>query len=117
MLGSFPNFLRQQKSRYEVRDHTHTHKLRTMQLKILRQLLAAGFVDQVAARKDLVDKATASGNKYTTAKGVAYRAIGVQEDVFIHPSSVLANSTPPDYIVFHEIVRTSRVWLKGERSA
>ena len=33
--------------------------------------------------------------------------------MFIHPSSVLANASPPDYVIFHEVVRTSRIWLKG----
>ncbi|KAI6147475.1 P-loop containing nucleoside triphosphate hydrolase protein [Pisolithus tinctorius] len=61
------------------------------QLKALRQLLAAAFVDQVAVRKDLVEKKFRNGC-------VAYRALGVSEDVYIHPSSV---------------VRTTKPWLKG----
>ncbi|KAF8583112.1 P-loop containing nucleoside triphosphate hydrolase protein [Ramaria rubella] len=77
------------------------------QLKILRQLLTAGFIDQVAVRKDLVDKSSASGNKYASSRGVPYKALGVVEDVFIHPSSVLYHVTPPEYVVFHEIVRTT----------
>ncbi|KZT12027.1 P-loop containing nucleoside triphosphate hydrolase protein [Laetiporus sulphureus 93-53] len=77
------------------------------------QLIAAGFIDQVAARKDLVQRDTSSGNKYTTSKGVPYQAIGVEEDVFIHPSSVLANRPPPDFVVYLEVVRTSRIWIKG----
>ncbi|KAF9220938.1 P-loop containing nucleoside triphosphate hydrolase protein [Gyrodon lividus] len=83
------------------------------QLKVLRQLLAAGFIDQVAIRKDLVQKKSATGVQYTTAKGVPYRALGIQEDVFIHPSSLLSQRSPPDYIVFTEIVRTTKPWLKG----
>ncbi|KAF8555249.1 P-loop containing nucleoside triphosphate hydrolase protein [Imleria badia] len=83
------------------------------QLKVLRQLLAAAFIDQVAVRKDLVQKKSATGVQYSTAKGVPYRAMGVQEDVFIHLSSVLSQSSPPDYIVFSEIVRTTKPWLKG----
>ncbi|KAF9013392.1 P-loop containing nucleoside triphosphate hydrolase protein [Cyathus striatus] len=84
-----------------------------LQLKVIRQLLTAGFIDQVAVRKELVDRDHATGVKYATAKGVAYKAIGVSEDVYIHPSSVVANSTPPDYVVYHEIVRTGRAYLKG----
>ncbi|VDC00770.1 unnamed protein product [Peniophora sp. CBMAI 1063] len=84
------------------------------QLKILRQLFASGFIDQVAVRKDLTSQDTGTkGLKFTTSKGVAYRALGVHEDVYIHPSSVLASTSPPEYIVFHELVRTSRTWLKG----
>lgn len=75
--------------------------------------MAAAFIDQVAVRKDIVDKGSASGNKYATSRGVQYRAIGIAEDVFIHPSSVLTHNAPPEYVVYHEVVRTSRVWLKG----
>lgn len=83
------------------------------QLKVLRQLLAAAFVDQVAVRKDLVEKKSATGIQYSNAKGVAYRALGVPEDVFIHPSSVLSQNSPPDYLIFTEVVRTTKPWLKG----
>ncbi|KAI0031388.1 P-loop containing nucleoside triphosphate hydrolase protein [Vararia minispora EC-137] len=83
------------------------------QLKVLRQLLAAGFIDQIAVRKDLVTKDMATGNKHTTARGVAYRALGIPEDVYIHPSSIFANLPPADYVAFHETVRTNHVWLKG----
>ncbi|KAF9242610.1 P-loop containing nucleoside triphosphate hydrolase protein [Melanogaster broomeanus] len=67
------------------------------QLKVIRQLLAAAFIDQVAVRKDLAQKKTATGVQYTTTKGVPYKALGVEEDVFIHPSSVLSQRSPPDY--------------------
>ena len=72
------------------------------------------FVDHVAVRKELVEKDSATGIQRTTAKGVQYRTLGISEDVYIHPSSVLATtSPPPDYVVYHEVVRTSQVWLKG----
>ena len=61
-------------------------RLTCIQLKVLRQLLAAGFIDQVAVRKDKVSKDGASGQQYTTSRGVPYRAIGIDEDVFIHPA-------------------------------
>lgn len=82
------------------------------QLKAIRQLLTAAFIDQVAVRKDLIQK-NASGGQFSTSKGVPYAAVGVSGDVFIHPMSVLANRPPPDYIVFSEIVQTSRTWIKG----
>ncbi|KAG6903245.1 hypothetical protein C0995_000140 [Termitomyces sp. Mi166 len=83
-----------------------------LQLKVLRQLLTAGFIDQVAIRKDHLDPSSSSA-QYATSKGVPYRALGITEDVFIHPSSILANASPPEYVVFNEVVRTSRIWLKG----
>jgi ATP-dependent RNA helicase DHX37/DHR1 len=63
-------------------------------------------------RKDLI-KSNSSGTQLSTAKGVPYAAVGVSEDVFIHPTSVLANRTPPDYLVFSDVVKTSRTWIKG----
>ncbi|KAJ7600578.1 P-loop containing nucleoside triphosphate hydrolase protein [Mycena floridula] len=83
-----------------------------IQLKVIRQLLTAAFIDQTAVRKDRVDRSS-SGTQYSTCRGVPYRAIGIEEDVYIHPSSVLANGPPPEYVVFYEVVRTSQVWLKG----
>ncbi|THH27990.1 hypothetical protein EUX98_g6197 [Antrodiella citrinella] len=80
-----------------------------MQLKVLRQLLTAGFIDQVAGRKDRVLKDGTGGQQYTTSRGVAYQAMGITEDVFIHPSSVLFNMPPPDFVIFAETVRTTRL--------
>jgi ATP-dependent RNA helicase DHX37/DHR1 len=76
--------------------------------------LTAGFLDQVAVRRDVVDKKHSTGIQYTSSKGVAYRALGISDDVFIHPSSLLFNAAPPDYLVFQDIVQTSRIYLKGE---
>ncbi|KDN34519.1 hypothetical protein RSAG8_12392, partial [Rhizoctonia solani AG-8 WAC10335] len=91
------------------------HKLREQiayiyQIKLLQQIITSGFIDQIAVRKDYIEKQT--GVKRTSARGVAYQAIGVKEDVFIHPSSVLFGATPPDFVAFQDVVRTSRVWLK-----
>ncbi|ESK95022.1 dhx37 protein [Moniliophthora roreri MCA 2997] len=83
-----------------------------LQLKVLRQLLAAAFIDQVAVRKDRIQPNT-GGSQYTSSKGIPYKAMGIMEDVFMHPSSVLANVSPPEFVVFNEVVRTSRVFIKG----
>ncbi|EPQ54490.1 P-loop containing nucleoside triphosphate hydrolase protein [Gloeophyllum trabeum ATCC 11539] len=85
----------------------------TLQIKVLRQLLCAAFIDQVAVRADLVAKDGSTGTKYASSVGVPYKALGVADDVFIHPSSILAEVSPPDYVVFHELVRTSRLFIKG----
>ncbi|KAF9454792.1 DHX37 protein [Macrolepiota fuliginosa MF-IS2] len=84
-----------------------------IQIKVLKQLINAAFVDQVAIRKDLVDHSDSSGSQYSNSHGVPYRAIGIPEDVFLHPSSVLSDRPPPGYVVFQEIVRTTRVFAKG----
>lgn len=84
------------------------------QLKVLRQLLAASFVDQVAVRKDRIGAdGQSKGVQFANAKGVPYRAAGILEDVFIHPSSVLVDLSPPEFVMFHELVRTSRPYMKG----
>ncbi|KAH7337143.1 P-loop containing nucleoside triphosphate hydrolase protein [Rhizoctonia solani] len=80
------------------------------QIKLLQQIITSGFIDQIAVRKDYIEKQT--GVKRTSARGVPYQAIGVKEDVFIHPSSVLFGGSPPDFVAFQDVVRTSRVWLK-----
>ena len=43
-----------------------------LQLKVLRQLIAAGFIDQVAVRKDIAQKGRTegAGTQYTTSRGV-----------------------------------------------
>ncbi|GAA5851056.1 hypothetical protein JCM8547_009166 [Rhodosporidiobolus lusitaniae] len=83
------------------------------QLKILRQLLTAAFIDQVAIRKDIADKSNhISYSKVGSTRGVPYRAFGIDEDLFIHPSSNLFHNSPPEFIVFNELHRTHKVWLK-----
>lgn len=83
------------------------------QLRVLKQLLTAAFINQVAIRKDLTQRDSFAGIRYATSRGVQYQAMGILEDVYIHPSSVLADVPPPEYIVYHEVVRTNRIWLKG----
>ena len=86
------------------------------QVKALRQLITASFIDQVAARKALVQPSSADGNKYASCRGVAYCANGVTENVFIHPSSVLFHKAPPDYVIFQDIVHSTKVWIKSKCS-
>ncbi|KAM0787963.1 hypothetical protein ACM66B_006167 [Microbotryomycetes sp. NB124-2] len=84
-----------------------------LQLKIIRQLLTSSFIDQVAIRKDLADKSNnVSFAKVGSTRNVPYRAFGLEEDLFIHPSSTLFHQPPPEFIVFAELHRTHKVWLK-----
>ncbi|KAJ3568750.1 hypothetical protein NP233_g5510 [Leucocoprinus birnbaumii] len=85
-----------------------------IQVKVLKQLVAAAFIDQIAVRKDLTEhKGSSGGAQYSNSHSIPYRAMGISEDVFLHPSSVLSDRPPPDYIAFQEVVRTSRVFVKG----
>ncbi|TIA85254.1 hypothetical protein E3P99_04038 [Wallemia hederae] len=83
------------------------------QLKVIRQLITAGFIEQVAVRKDLAEENENAGKKFQSCRGIAYKAIGIEEDVFIHPSSTLFSGEPPGYITFTEVVSTSQPYLKG----
>ena len=84
-----------------------------MKLKVLRQLIAAGFIDQVAVRKDKVSRDGASGQQYTTSRGVPYTAMGIDEDVYIHPSSSLFQHQPPvKTVLYYELVMTSKPYMR-----
>ena len=83
------------------------------QQKVLKQLITSAFIDQVAVRKDLVESDENRGKKFTNCRGIPYKAIGVEEDVFIHPSSVVFDNQPPEYIVYNEIISTSQPYMKG----
>ncbi|OAV96990.1 hypothetical protein PTTG_26207 [Puccinia triticina 1-1 BBBD Race 1] len=79
------------------------------------------FTDQVAIKTSKVKSCQSSSGKPNVKSHnknlVAYRAIGIEEDVFIHPSSVLFDSSvhpEPQFIVFQELDRTEkRIWIKG----
>lgn len=86
-----------------------------LQLKVLRQLMTSAFIDQVAIRKDIADKScTLSYSKVASTRGVPYRSFGIDEDLFVHPSSTLFHQPPPEFIVYTELHRTHKVWLKSE---
>jgi ATP-dependent RNA helicase DHX37/DHR1 len=80
----------------------------------LRQLLAAGFIDQIAVRKDVAERSSSSGTKFASSRGVEYLAIDIAEDVFIHPSSALFHQSPPKYVAFQEVIRGTKVWIKSK---
>ena len=72
--------------------------------------------DNRVSQANIIDSGheMSSGTQHSTSKDIPYQAMGIAEDVFIHPSSVLANASPPDFVVYLEVVRTSRVWIKGK---
>ncbi|KAE8193952.1 hypothetical protein CF336_g3760 [Tilletia laevis] len=102
-----------------------------LQLKLLRQLLCAAFIDQVAVRADLVDGAAGVDtdaylpqqwrslreggqgpnriSKMKSTRGVPYRALGLglREAAYIHPSSILFHQRPPEWIIFSERQRSA----------
>jgi ATP-dependent RNA helicase DHX37/DHR1 len=81
--------------------------LRREQKVMLRQVIAAGFVDQVAKRIPFTNEAgeAVSGKwKYITAI--------TKQECFIHPSSFLLREHP-EYIVYHELIETTKCYIKG----
>jgi ATP-dependent RNA helicase DHX37/DHR1 len=80
-----------------------------LQAKLLRQIILAGSPDHVA-RKIPEDEIKDSENKARWRK--AYRCVGMEDPVFIHPSSVLSK-TLPDYVVYQEIIETKKLYMKG----
>ncbi len=92
----------------------------TKQLKALTQIVAAAFVDQVAVRYDSAPSPPEVGRKPTRAIDTPYiplfpTHVGKAEDlidvaVFLHPSSVLASSSPaslPAYLVYSHLQRST----------
>ncbi|KAH7102536.1 P-loop containing nucleoside triphosphate hydrolase protein [Auriculariales sp. MPI-PUGE-AT-0066] len=95
----------------DVRQDVRLKPPNQMQLKVLRQLMTSAFIDQVAVRKDIVQ--VSAGTKFSTSRNVPYRALNQSEDVFVHPTSVLAGASPPDFVQYESIVRTSKPFMKG----
>ncbi len=100
-----------------------------VQLKVIRQLLAAAYIDQVAVRADLISNEGAvaasvahadertdqmlfklrtkgGGDRMQSTRGVPYKAMGVAGFAFVHPTSAFYHSTPPAWVVFGEVHRS-----------
>lgn len=75
------------------------------QVVCLRQIVLAGLGDHLARRvqtEDVLDPKWKNG----------YKTPLMDEPVFIHPTSALFKSLP-DYIVYQEIMETSKMYMKG----
>lgn len=80
---------------------------------VLRQIVAAGFLDQVAKRAP--PGAIANGSKIE--RNCAYIAAtgSVKEAVYIHPHSSVFTPNPaklPPFVVYQHIMRTTRAYMK-----
>ncbi|KAI9879666.1 MAG: putative ATP-dependent RNA helicase DHR1 [Pleopsidium flavum] len=96
------------------------------QLKALKQILAAGFIDQVAIRADLSPIPPEMPRKPKRAIDVPYltlfpshqgKAVELDDKaVYLHPSSVLAHSAPkalPQYIIYSRLQRGTSSSVTG----
>ncbi|ODQ54452.1 P-loop containing nucleoside triphosphate hydrolase protein [Saitoella complicata NRRL Y-17804] len=88
-----------------------------LQIKAIKQIVAAGFIDQVAIKADLLPKNQIRGSK-ATMQNIPYVTLfpssspreGQDPAVYIHASSTLMTASPaaaPDYIIYHELHRAS----------
>ncbi|KAJ2528767.1 putative ATP-dependent RNA helicase DHR1, partial [Coemansia sp. RSA 1937] len=91
-----------------------------LQQSVLRQIILAGFMDQVAVRGDIAgyhDPDEDTSTKRRGQQAVPYMTMWSSEPVFIHPESVVyigARTTGmPQAIVYSELQRTTRLWAKA----
>ena len=100
------------------------------QLKVIRQLIAAAYIDQVAVRADLISnesvvssstvhadertnqmlfrlRTKGGGDRMQSTRGVPYKAMGVPGYAFIHPTSCFYHATPPTWVVFSEVQQSN----------
>lgn len=90
------------------------------QVKALKQIIAAGFIDNVAIRADLAPVPPEMDRKPKRAIDVPYftlfssregPAVELQEKaVYVHPSSLMANLSPkemPQYIIYSHLQQSS----------
>jgi ATP-dependent RNA helicase DHX37/DHR1 len=97
------------------------------QLKALKQIVTAGFIDNVAIRADLAPVPPENPRAPRRAIDVPYLTLFRSRDrhaddiaeraVFVHPTSVLAKLTPkemPPYIVYSHLQQSAAAPLSGQ---
>ncbi|MCJ1385123.1 putative ATP-dependent RNA helicase DHR1 [Xylographa soralifera] len=100
------------------------------QIKALKQIVAAGFIDQIAIRADLAPNPPEVPRAPKRAIDVPYltlfrsnegKATTLEENaVFIHPSSILAQgqdvATLPQYLVYSRLQRSASSTIEGAKA-
>jgi ATP-dependent RNA helicase DHX37/DHR1 len=84
-----------------------------LQLKVLRQVITAGLIDCVAMRQDVLDTEGGKGLSFKNSNNVPYKLMWSNEIAYIHPSSILYGQAPPPVLVYSELFKGGRNWLKG----
>lgn len=86
------------------------------QVAAIKQIIASGFIDQVAIRGDSIDpdlklskKASVISVPYSTIFPASQYGDGTDPYVYIHPASILASlgTEPPQYVVYQTVNRSS----------
>lgn len=86
------------------------------QVKLLRQLFLAGFLDHVAKRIKVTTVAETDAEGHVTKKEKTvrncYQSIEVETPVFISPHSAMFNETP-EYVAYHDIFESNgRMYMR-----
>ncbi|KAH3668552.1 hypothetical protein OGAPHI_002306 [Ogataea philodendri] len=85
------------------------------QIMAIKQMVAAGFIDQIAIRADLIDRDVKLSNNMTISS-IPYVTLlpthepDTEPNAFIHPASILCKSgeLPPSYLIYESLnVNTS----------
>ncbi|KAI9482296.1 putative ATP-dependent RNA helicase DHR1 [Coemansia sp. RSA 989] len=91
-----------------------------LQQSVLRQIILAGFMDQVAVRGDIAGYHDPDGDAAAKRRGLhaePYMTMWSDEPVYIHPESSIYSTARdtgmPQAIVYSELQRTSRLWAKA----
>ncbi|KAJ2159433.1 putative ATP-dependent RNA helicase DHR1 [Coemansia sp. RSA 552] len=90
------------------------------QQSVIRQVILAGFMDQVAIRGDIAgyhDPELEEATKRRGLRATPYLTMWSDEPVFVHPESVIyigarSSGSMPQALVFSELQRTTRLWAK-----
>lgn len=86
------------------------------QLAAMKQIIASGFIDQVAIRTDAIDPDVKLSKNtsiilvpYSTVYPTTQSGDGMDPYLYIHPGSILASSgaTPPQYLVYQLLNKSS----------
>ncbi|KAJ1978627.1 putative ATP-dependent RNA helicase DHR1 [Dimargaris xerosporica] len=90
------------------------------QLAAIQQAIVAGLIDQIAIRWDLVyteppppPPGASSNSQWRKPSGkscrsAAYVTMWANDPVYVHPTSAVYHSTPPDAIAYHELERSMK---------
>lgn len=84
------------------------------QISAMKQIVASGFVDQVAIRSDVIDsdvklskRASIGTVPYSTIRPTSSYLDNCDPHVYIHPGSIVCSSgaTPPQYLVYQALTK------------
>ncbi|XP_016332269.1 probable ATP-dependent RNA helicase DHX35 [Sinocyclocheilus anshuiensis] len=120
MLNVYEAFIKHQKSSQWCQDHFLNYKglLRAVAVREqLRYLLNKFKVPRTSSEgdPDVILRCIVSGFFANAARmhhSGSYRTLRDDRELFIHPDSVLYGEKPPKWVVFNEVVQTSKYYMR-----